>query len=81
EVQFRWIPAHVGVPGNEMADQAAKEAAGFNPNADAHAAPPPEPEHVRTLTATTKTIIRWAMKYEWETSWDKSKHGRDLYKL
>ncbi|WQF90473.1 hypothetical protein CDEST_15487 [Colletotrichum destructivum] len=47
-----------------MADQAAKEAAGFSPNADAHAAPPPEPKHARTFTATTKTIIRRAMKYK-----------------
>ncbi|OBR06499.1 hypothetical protein CH63R_10619 [Colletotrichum higginsianum IMI 349063] len=53
-------PAHVGLPGNEIVDQAAKEAAGFSPIADACAAPPPEPEHLRTLIATTKTINRRA---------------------
>jgi ribonuclease HI len=70
EVQLRWIPAHVGVPGNEAADQAAKEAAGHNPNARANPNPPLEPEPLRTLMATTKSTIRQTMRDEWETSWE-----------
>ncbi|EJP61480.1 reverse transcriptase [Beauveria bassiana ARSEF 2860] len=54
-IQFRWIPAHVGVPGNEAADQAAKEAA--DPNLAQ-----PDTTVLRTLLATTRTNIRQAMK-------------------
>ena len=81
EVQIRWIPAHVGVPGNEAADQAAKEAAGYNPNERTNPAPQPEPETLQTLTATTKSAIRQTMRDEWERSWEKAKHGRELFKL
>ncbi|KAF3352307.1 hypothetical protein VdG1_09169 [Verticillium dahliae VDG1] len=74
EVEFLWIPAHVGVPGNEAADRAAKEAAEHNPEG-------PEPEALRTLMATTKSVIRRTMKVEWKASWEKAKHGRELFKL
>jgi len=81
QMEFCWIPAHVGVPGNEAADRAAKEAAGHNPNARATAEPPPEPPSLQTLTATTKSIIRKTMKEEWKQAWETAKHGRDLLRL
>jgi RNase H len=81
EVQFRWIPAHTGVPGNELADRAAKEAAGYSPNGQEDQEPPPEPDTIQALTATAKSAIRRTMKHEWELSWKAAKHGRDLFRL
>lgn len=74
KVEFRWIPAHVGVPGNEAADRAAKEATENNPEE-------PEPETLRTLMATTKMTIRRTMKVEWAASWETANHGRELFRL
>uniref|UniRef100_A0A8H7K2N2 RNase H type-1 domain-containing protein n=1 Tax=Bionectria ochroleuca TaxID=29856 RepID=A0A8H7K2N2_BIOOC len=76
-IQFRWIPAHVGVPGNEAADKAAKKAA--QPPTDAPG--PDSPQTSQTLVATTKTAIRKAMKTEWSAAWETAKHGRELFKL
>jgi ribonuclease HI len=81
EIQIRWIPAHVGVPGNEIADRAAKEAAGHNPTGGENQDTQPEHAPPRILTATTKSSIRRAMKDEWEQAWENSEHGRDLFRL
>jgi ribonuclease HI len=81
EVQFRWVPSHVGIHGNEAADQAAKDASGYKPYALRDPEPLPEPESVQTLTATAKRTIRQKMKDEWGQSWEKAKHGRELFRL
>jgi tubulin alpha len=69
------------VSGNEAVDRAAKEAAGHDPNSRSALEPQPEPESLRTLMATTKSIIRKTMREEWILSWVKAKHGRELFKL
>ncbi|KGQ02691.1 hypothetical protein BB8028_0007g00480 [Beauveria bassiana] len=71
-IQFHWIASHVGVPGNEAADLAAKEAADLN-LAQLDTTEP------WTLIATTRTNIRHAMKAEWAQAWATDKHGRDLF--
>ncbi|XWW93192.1 hypothetical protein V2A60_001122 [Cordyceps javanica] len=57
DVQLRWIPAHVGVPGNETADKAAKDAARQHGD-------PSEPDSLRTLMAPIKTVICKTMRAE-----------------
>lgn len=77
DIQICWIPAHVGVPGNEAADRAAKQAAASSSDPTLQ----PEPASPRTLIATTKTIIRQNMRIAWDQSWDTTKHGRELFRL
>jgi hypothetical protein len=80
KVQLHWIPSHIGIAGNEAADQAAKEASGYSPYTLPNPEPQSEPESLQILTATTKPTIRQTMRRV-EAVLGKAKHGRELYRL
>jgi ribonuclease HI len=67
-VEFRWIPAHEGIHGNEMVDGHAKEAA-QSENPSTH------DRHIR-LASAAKRSIRTAAKIAWERAWEKEKSGK-----
>lgn len=66
---MEWVPAHVGLPGNEKADQIAKSAATMP-----FATLPPEPNSL----LNSKSIIAGALKEAWQSSWTASNTGAAL---
>ena len=80
QLEIHWIPAHSGVPGNELADIAAKEATGWRATG-----PPSTPSHtppnLPTLTSAYKTAARYRANEQWAENWKTEKHGRTTFKL
>ena len=58
---IQWVPSHVGVPGNEMADGLAREAHNL-PDADVTVAPLDPSEMKSRLKTTARS--RWQLQYD-----------------
>ena len=57
EVFFIWVPSHVGIPGNELADEAARSGLDLNP-----------PESI-LLASDMKPVAKRCMSSSWYASW------------
>jgi len=73
DVRVHWIPAHIGVPGNEMADRAAKQATGWRENLWFPPIPPTISIPFATLRSFVKMTLRKRIVLDWETQWREEK--------
>lgn len=80
-VRIQWIPAHIGVPGNERADQLAKEATGWRKPVGSK--PPEFVKPVKPLTkiyilrACRRRDIKRQVQKDWSSQWPQEEHGKD----
>lgn len=70
-VAFMWVPAHVGLAGNEMADTIAKEAQKL------------EDVTIRRTLGYIElcSIIHQKVMSDWQRVWDSEKRGRQYYAM
>ena len=81
-IQLHWIPAHEGVPGNEAADVAAKEATGWRENTANNCGPQASnPDDMKILTSAVKAEIRTHAKNDFTKKWATGPSGRVTYKI
>lgn len=66
-VSLRYIPGHMGIPGNEEADRCAKLAANTL-----------GPEERITEVATVKRALKYRFLQEWRLEWARTTKGRGL---
>jgi hypothetical protein len=78
DVVLHWIPGHESIPGNEVADRAAKRAAMMGARRQIV---PGDIKNRIMLGAAAKRRIRHEAKAAWEKTWDQSKSGKPTKKL
>ncbi|KAK7177401.1 zinc knuckle [Paraphaeosphaeria sporulosa] len=78
-VRVRWVPAHEGVPGNEAADIAAKEATGWRENGR-RAPTAGEPSKLFPLKTTLRRRCKQQVEIAWSAKWRKETKGRATFR-
>lgn len=71
EIVFMWVPAHVGVRGNERADRVAKQAVGRT-DTDIN---------IKLSRSQGKSIVWKETNKKWQQQWDQEAKGRHLYDI
>ena len=66
-----WVPAHVGIEGNESVDMLAKEAL-VNEDVELD---------IHISKAEAKSIVWGRVVAEWQQSWDEEQKGRHYYQF
>lgn len=70
-VQFLWVPAHVGVDGNETADKAAKQCLKQH-GCDLD---------VPLSKAEARVVVKHHVRTLWQTNWEQELRGRHLFAI
>ncbi len=66
---FMWVPAHVGIEGNETADGAAKERLGR------------DEVDVRVLLGKMECITYERLHQQWQQEWERDRRARKLFSI
>ena len=87
DVELHWVPAHIGIEGNELADIAVKQATGWRTKGRGKRRKEVDTNHtakqarVQVQRSAVKTVIDKKVQQQWAQEWRESNNGRTLYKV